>query len=54
VVDAIGEAASTLRGSQPLQALGLLQQVQPAARQLTSAAEAYGLRECSKLLSALG
>lgn len=53
VVAAIGMAASVLRGGQPLQALGLLQAVQPAAQQLTSAARAYGLADCSRLLAAL-
>jgi len=53
VVHALSEAASALRGSQPLQALGLLEQLQPTAQQLTSAARAYGLGACSQLLSAL-
>ena len=54
VVDAIGTAASTLRGSQPLQAVGSLQQLQPTVQQFTSAAQAYGLSDCSQLLGTLG
>jgi hypothetical protein len=53
VVDAIGQAATVLGSGQAPQALGLLQQVQPVARQVTSAAQAYGLRECGSLFSAL-
>jgi hypothetical protein len=54
VVDAIATAASTLRGSNPAQALGGLEQLQPTAGQVTSAAHAYGLTQCGQLFSALG
>ena len=54
VVDAMGKAVSALRGGQPLQAVGLLQQMQSTAQQFTSAAQGYGVTQCSQLLSALG
>ncbi|MFI4985493.1 MAG: hypothetical protein ACHP93_04140 [Solirubrobacterales bacterium] len=54
VVDAIGQAATALGSGQAPQALGLLQQVQPVAQQVTSAAQTYGLQQCGSVLSALG
>jgi len=54
VVDAIATAVSMLRGSNPAQALGELEQLQPTAGQVTSAAHAYGLAQCGQLFSALG
>jgi len=54
VVKAIGSAATTLTGSQPLAALALLQQVQPTAAQVTTAAQSYGLTRCEQILGSLG
>jgi hypothetical protein len=54
VVDAIGQAATALRSGQAPQALTLLLQVPPVAQEVTSAAQAYGLRQCGSVVSALG
>ena len=54
VVDAIGKAAVALSQGQGPQALALLQQAQPLAQQVTSAATAYGLPQCESIVSALG
>lgn len=54
VVGTIGQAASTLSAGQGPQALGLLEQVQPVAQQVTSAAQAYGVQPCGSILAALG
>jgi len=54
VVDTIDKAAAALSQGQGPQALGLLQQAQPLAQQVTSAATAYGLPRCGSILSALG
>jgi hypothetical protein len=53
-VDAIGQAATALDGGQAPQALAHLEQVQPTAQQVTSAAQAYGLRQCASVISAVG
>jgi hypothetical protein len=54
VVDAIGQAATALGSGQAPQALALLQQVQPVAQQVASAAQVYGLRQCGSVVLALG
>ena len=54
VVEAAGQAASSLDAGQASAALGLLAQVQSDAQQATSAAQAYGVAPCGSVLSALG
>ncbi len=54
VIDAIGKAATALSQGQGPQALALLQQAQPLAGAVTSAAQAYGLPRCESVISALG
>lgn len=54
VVDALSAADQDLISGQPLQALALLQEMQPTAAQVRAAAQVYGLTDCSQLLSALG
>jgi hypothetical protein len=54
VVDAIGKAAAAVSSGQVPAALGLLEQAGPVAQDATSAARAYGMRECETVLSALG
>lgn len=53
VIADIGQAAATLAKDEPLNALALLQQAQPAAAQLTGAAKAFGAKQCGAVLSAL-
>ena len=54
IVDSIGSAASGLKKGQGAQALAQLQADQPVAQQVTSAAKAYGLKQCETIFSALG
>jgi predicted small lipoprotein YifL len=57
VVGAIGQAATTLGGTQAMQgtrAFVLLGQIQPDVQQVTSAAQAYGLKHCATVLPAVG
>lgn len=54
LVDAIGRAGAALRGGQPQRALAQLAEVQPTSQQVTRAANAYGMRQCGSVLTALG
>ena len=55
VVTTIGQASTVLASGQPQQGLALLlQQAQPEAQRVASAAQSYGLTQCGMLLSALG
>lgn len=54
IVDSIGTAASGLREGQGAAALAQLQADQSPAEQVTTAAKAYGLRQCESLFSSLG
>lgn len=54
VVQAIGQAATAVRGGQVPAALGLLEQAGPVAQDATDAAHAYGIRECETVLAVLG
>ena len=54
VVDAIGKAGAAVGSGQVPAALGLLEQAGPVAQDATSAAQAYGMRQCETVLSALG
>jgi hypothetical protein len=53
VVDAIGKAANAVGRGQVPAALGLLQQASPVAQRATAAAQAYGMRQCETVLTAL-
>jgi hypothetical protein len=54
IVDSIGTVASGLKKGQGAQALAQLQADETLARQVTSAAKRYGLRQCQTIFSALG
>lgn len=54
VVEAIGKAADTVGRGQLPEAIALLQRTAPTAQEATAAAKAYGLRQCAKVLPALG
>jgi hypothetical protein len=53
VVSDIGRAATDLSKGEALNAYALIQQAQPAAGKVTSAARAYGAKECGTVLAAL-
>ena len=54
IVGEIGQAATALSGAQASQVLVLLARLQPDAQQMTSAAQAYGLKQCPTVLPAVG
>ncbi len=53
LLNSLNQAASVLRSGQVPQALALLQQAQPTAQQVTTAAQQYGLKQCGTVLSLL-
>ena len=54
VVGEIGQAAGLLAQGQSAQAFALIQQAQPDAQQVKTAALAYGLNQCGSVVSILG
>lgn len=54
LVGGIGQAAGALAHGQSAQAFALIQQAQPDAQQVRSAAAAYGLNQCGSVVSILG
>jgi uncharacterized lipoprotein YmbA len=54
IVGEIGQAATALGGPQASQTLVLLARLQSDTQQMTSAAQAYGLKQCATVLPAAG
>jgi hypothetical protein len=53
VVNDIGQAATDLSKGEALNAFALIQQAQPEAAKVTTAANAYGAKKCGTVLAAL-